>query len=301
MRILRTIYKEKVSNIPTTVKEYQRPIEPIRLNNIKKSIIENRTTSPAFDGYFPQEVIVLNQDGEPVDGQHRLQAARDCGIEEVPCVKWHFDGIVDETKMFTHLNSFNTNLKAVYVWHSRKLWGCPIANMVYDLHENPDSPFHGIIRVKGNDSVRTDKKKFTIVSLIQLMNTICFNLRAPHFKYSKLNTRMETNFANLNWENAITAGYDFMRWFKVFADQNPDWYGQRLIPAISIVYKSLKEQGFMNNQRRTAGFANHLKTMNIGKPFPNEHRSTKIMMIKTHLMGRYGTLSEFNPFLATSR
>lgn len=292
MRILKTIYEEETCNILGDTKEYQRPIEKSRLEKIKKSIGKH--------GYFPHEVIVLNQDNQCVDGQHRLQAAKDCNVTKIPCVKWYFNGIVEETEMFTHLNSFNTMLKSVYIWHSRKIWGCPIAEMVYKLHEDPDSPFYNMVRVKGNDSVRNDKKKFTIVSLIQLMNTLCFNLRAPHYKYSTLNNRMEQNFANLDYRDALAKGYEFMRWFKVFADNNPDWYGQRLIPAISIVFKSLKEQGFLDNQRRTNGFAKHLRSMSIIKPFPNEHRSTKIMMIKTHLIGRYSSLSRWEPFLASS-
>jgi len=293
MRILKTIYEEKPDNITSEVKDYQRPIEPNRLKKIKKSIEQH--------GYFPHEVIVVNQDDQCIDGQHRLQAAKDCDIEKIPIVKWQFNGIVEETEMFTHLNSFNTSLKSVYIWHSRKIWGCPIAKLVYKLHEDPNSPFYGMIRVKGNDNMKIDKKKFTIVSLIQLMNTICFNLRAPHYKYSTLNNTMETNFANLNYDEALAKGYEFIRWFKIFANTNINWYGQRLIPAISIAFKSLKEQGFLNNQTRNKKIANQIKNMNTSKPFPNEHRTTKILAIKTHLMGRYSSLSGWEPLAAVSR
>lgn len=293
MRILKTIYLEDVENIPSEVKEYQRPIEKTRLSKIVKSIREH--------GYFPQAVLVLNQENQCVDGQHRLQAAKDCEIQKVPCVKWHFNGIVEETEMFTHLNSFNTMLKSVYIWHSRKIWGCPIAKMVYKLHEDPNSPFHGMIRVKGNDSIATEKKKLTIVSLIQLMNTLCFNLRAPHYNYSGVNNTMENNFSNLDYDEALARGYEFMNWFRIFADRNNAWYGQRFIPAISIVFKSLKEQGYFTNANRNRRVASHLISMSVAKPFPSEHRSTKIMMMKAHIVGRYTSFRDWNPFLATSR
>lgn len=291
MRILKTIHKKNVNEISCETKPYQRDLDPKRWKPLLKSMQK--------DGYWPQEVIVLNQDNENVDGQHRLKAAKEYGLTEIPCVIFHFNSIEEEAKKFDELNGYNSRQKPIDQWNSKRIWGDPIAKLVYKLNEDPRSTFKGMIKVKGNHT-GPDKKKFTIPSIITLLCTICFNLRAPHYKNTdhNLSNKMQNDFRNLDYDEALKKGAMFLQWFRRFADENTTWYSQPCIPTIAIIYKSLQEQGKFTNPRKIPQIADKLKNFETSSnEWKHCSRSTKINMISGHLIRNYRAfLSDFDPF-----
>lgn len=61
-----------------TIKKHHRPIKPHKLAEIRAGMEER--------GYNPSFPITLEEDNVLVDGRHRLEAAKQCGIGKVPCV-----------------------------------------------------------------------------------------------------------------------------------------------------------------------------------------------------------------------
>lgn len=122
--------------------EYQRGLESHRVAKILESISQN--------GYWPWSAIVVNQDLKIIDGQHRVEAAKQIKLKEVPVCMVMCKNEKEEAGLFSKLNSFNTRLRPADFWHARFLIGHPVALLIYRLNNDPSALCFNKVAVKGH-------------------------------------------------------------------------------------------------------------------------------------------------------
>jgi hypothetical protein len=139
---------------------YQRKLEPHRWKEVLGSM--ERT------GVFAIESpIVINQNNEIVDGQHRVVAAEKYGFKKVLYVRYYFASEKCEAKYFKHMNKFNSKQKPVDYWFSAKMAGDRLANILYKLDEQDTSSLKNQIALKG-------KQTNTKLSISQVLSMILY-------------------------------------------------------------------------------------------------------------------------------
>jgi len=122
--------------------KFQRNIERVRKNKLIESM--------KADGYWVSSPITVNQDFHVVDGQHRVLAALELGIEKVPAFVVNYGSEKDEAAHFSTLSDWNTKLKTKDYWAARKAHGDPVAEVIYALNQDLASLMHHDIQLKEN-------------------------------------------------------------------------------------------------------------------------------------------------------
>lgn len=142
---------------------YQRGIETTRLAKIYQSIVKH--------GFIPAYPVIVNQDFFVIDGQHRVRAAEQAGIKEVPVCVVSCDTIQKETALFVEFNSFNPRLSPIVLWYARYMAENPLAQLIHILNENEKSLFRNKVAEKGHAS----KSRFSIAEMLVIIAGAVFD------------------------------------------------------------------------------------------------------------------------------
>lgn len=125
-------------------KSYQRKPEPYRWQEILESI--------KADGYYPARPIIVTEDMNIFDGQHRWIAAKMCGLKKIPgCIVSDFKDEKEESSFFAAINNHNSRLNPADYWSAKHQAGDPLACLLYNLAENPQSLLYGKIQLRGHN------------------------------------------------------------------------------------------------------------------------------------------------------
>ena len=193
MRVLVDYKMMPITEIKQNI-QYQRMRDPYRERRVSTSIKEY--------GYWPQEVIILNELHEAIDGNHRVYGAKENGIKLLPCSIVTFPNKKLEAKFFTLKNSFNTKLKPIDFWHARYLSGHPYAILIYTLVADSNSLFFNKIAIKNHDTKET---KFTLAKAILIINTTALGYSSPWC---------------IKRDNFLTQKVEATKYYTVLADTN---------------------------------------------------------------------------------
>lgn len=170
--------------------EYQRMIESARLKKIIESI--------KIYGYWPFEVVILNEKHEVIDGQHRAKAAKMTGVESIPVCVVTFPNKKLEAQFFSDKNNYNTNLKPVDFWHARYLSGHPVAQLIYRFESDKSCNLHQRIAVKGSE---TKKTKFTINEILSM---VCVITDLSKIAWRKdIDTMLTSKILNMGYDVSV--------------------------------------------------------------------------------------------------
>lgn len=225
MKVVKTYQMIELSELKFGA-TYQRCIEPAREKRIAKSIREH--------GYWPQEVIIVNQNKEIIDGQHRVQAAKEVGVERVPISIVSFDTLKTEASFFAQKNNWNTNLKPVDFWYARLLAEDPYAKLMYQLNRDKDCLLYKRISVKGQ---KYDEVRFPISSAAFMINMA---LGKPYRWRKNLDYALVHSVKRTSYIHVFNYINDFLTFFfKSFSEDkksNPIPYQTKCFVAIGTFY-----------------------------------------------------------------
>jgi len=216
--------------------EYQRCIDNTRLKKISDSIKKY--------GYWPQEVIIINNKYEVIDGQHRFVAAKQNGINIIPVSIVSFPCKENEAKFFTLKNNYNTSLKNIDYWHAAHIAKHPLANILYSLNYDDDSLLKDMIALKGTN---TEHSKFSTAQCMLMISQIGLNLGD---RWNKQTDERITQKAKETAYIAIKQNINlFCKWFyDCFSSKkrdNPIPYRDKSFRSIVTFYRLLKKQNFL--------------------------------------------------------
>jgi hypothetical protein len=246
---------------------YQRPIEPSRKNRI--------ATSMRDSGYWPFEVIILNEKHEVIDGQHRVSAAKMVGIKYVLVCIVSFPSHEKEAMFFTVKNSYNPLLSPIHFWHARYESKHPIAVLMYKLESDPESKMYGKIAIKGKATARV---KYPINQFFTLL------LPVIGIKESTWMRRLDNRIINaINGTN-----YAFIKnninklssWIELcFGEKqdNPTAYLSHNIRSIVLFYFLL-----IDNNIKPDSTINKMKSYAVTAEFAKMSRAGKIYSLISH-------------------
>lgn len=266
MNILRAYLKMPV-NVIKFNREYQRDIQPSRLAKISASM--------AKYGYWPGEIVYLNEKHEAIDGNHRTRAALENNIEKIPATIVTFPTKELEAKFFILKNNHNSTLSPVEDWWAKYLGGHPYATLLYRLEDDPLSLFYRFIAIKGRE---TRNSKLTVPKAVNMINasvlgtTHPWNRRIDNYLVRQANEWLKDG----HYESARFLSNRFLEFYKMcFGDSpstNPDAYRADAVRAICVFYKKLKEAGHMDTEQKIKRAANKM----AGFDFTNEFRKTDL-------------------------
>lgn len=212
---------------------YQRAIEKPRLKKIEGKI-KNL-------GYKPHEVVAITEKGDIVDGQHRVKAAINLVVEQIPVTVYKFGSVEDEAKFFVDCNDHNTNLNNIYYWDAKKKAGDSLAEFIYALESDPMSVFTNNIRVKGKNS----KNKFSIpetLSFIAAAFNIGYNAWVRDNDHTFKKALASNSYTN-NREKVNEVGDFFHGCFGPEKESNPMAFKTKTIRPFCAFFRLLKRQG----------------------------------------------------------
>lgn len=256
-------------------KKFQRDINNARLSKIEKSIKKY--------GYLPHEPLKVDADGYVTDGQHRLTAAKRLGIKHVPVTVYGAETYKDEVKFFMDMNSFNTNLSSVDTLAAAYEAGEPAAKIIYELEKDTSSKLYERIALRGKGGL---KNRFSLTAVSSLINTVVFNLNAPHWK-SKDNEKFQERLEQQGYGLVLSRVNEFLTWFYSFAEDkqtNPFAYRLATFRAILRIYLSLKHQGFLSARKEWNSSVNKLAKFNFADPvFNSADWRGQTVLLGTHI------------------
>lgn len=262
--------------------QYQRMKERAREKRIARSIKEY--------GYWPQEVIILNELHEAIDGNHRIYGAKENGIDLIPCSIVTFPNKKLEAKFFTLKNSFNTQLKPIDFWHARYLSDHSYAKLLYTLEADSNSLFFEKIAIKNHDSKNT---KFTLAKAIPIINTTVLGYSGPWC---------------LKRDDLLTRKVEEVEYCKVITNTN------KFLSLYSAIFgESLSNKAIVNRTETLRAFCRFYHKLEKEKCLKTKNQITRVVgkmktfiftseFLKTDLVGKtIALLSHFNKGKKTQR
>jgi hypothetical protein len=232
-------------------KQYQRNLEPKRLNYLKNSIEQN--------GFLPHERLILNQEFQTIDGMHRYKACEILGtIEELPCTIYSFSSLQHEAKFFSAFNQYSTRLKPGDLWYARYLSGDPLANLLENLEQDPSSEFYKMIALKGRYS---KMQKFTIPESLLILSSVVFNyVDVWHNQNDHLFIK---KIESLSYDQIRITTNNFLRLFyEIFGEKkmlNPLAYRTNSIHAFVRFYNRLVTLQWIQSEKEKKHFIRVMK------------------------------------------
>ncbi len=254
-------------------KEYQRNIEPLRLRGIVKSIEKY--------GFWPSEVIILNELKEAVDGNHRVAAAKKLGLFSVPCSIVTFPTKNDEIRFFSHKNSWNTSLKPVDAWEAKYKAEHPLAELIYMLECDEVCKFCNKIAIKNKANKST---KFSIPDAIVIINASAFMNIDPWKQ--QIDYQICEKINSMKYIEIADATDSFLSmFFAIFGEhknENTIAYRSDSIRAYCKFYISLMKSGVISTTKKRQAVINKMKTMAINQAFLKADYINKYLFFATH-------------------
>lgn len=222
-------------------KAYQREIEPIRLAKIKSSMRKK--------GFLSCRPIAVSQNYNVLDGQHRLKAAIDLGIKDVPIGIIECKEEKDEANCFVQLNGFNTRLSPKDYWAAKRKADDPMAKLLYFFNDDERSLLHGKIAIRGSNA----KARFSIAQVFDMLIIVVLGINC-HWKLDRDNqfTRLAEK---TSCESALTKMNLFFEWF--FACYGNDKHlcpmmnKNESLRSVAIFYTKLFNRGFIPTSTKT--------------------------------------------------
>jgi len=252
--------------------EYQRSVESIRLNNLKQSIQNG--------GYWPHEIVVLNEKFEAVDGNHRVNACRELGIKKIPCTIVKFATKKDEMLFFVLVNKPPSRMATTDNLHAKKVAGHPFAEIVYKLESDEKSLFYNMIAIKGKD-VGT---RLPIASATYIINTAAFNDTAPWT--SKREDIFIKKSVEIGYGKILTDVNDFLEvFYAIFGRSKKDnkvGYYAQTIGAFCMFFSKVKKKGVLDNATSRKAFVDKMKTMYLDAAFMKADQRGKVLWFISH-------------------
>lgn len=243
---------------------YQRFLELRRQKNIEESIKQY--------GYWPSQVITVNENHEIIDGQHRWRAALNQNISKVPICIVSFPSKEMEAEYFWHCNDYNTKLNQPCYWAARYEANDIIAKILYELEADAHSFFCNFIAIKGK---QTSQSKLTIAHALSIIVSMTLDYSWKwERRYDKL---IKRKIEALGYREISIRCNLFLKWFfDCFGNEkkhNPIAYNGNTIRAIISFFLLLKKQGFLNSQyintvnkmRQFVFVSEFIRTPQIGK------------------------------------
>lgn len=220
---------------------YQRTINPKKVRTIRNSIKK-------YGMFWGGEVIVLNEQMEVIDGQHRVMAATESNILKLPVLVVTFGSKKEEAGYFVDKNMHTTKLTPVDFWHASYISGCTIAKTIYALNNDPKSLLHNKIAIKGGNN---DKTRFSIPTALCFLNVVC--LDGGRSVGKSKHERIKTHIAKYSYDEILLKMNIYVQWFNdCFGDskvENPKPYGARVASAIAALYIIMYKSGKIRNTR----------------------------------------------------
>lgn len=217
---------------------YQRVFEQPRYNEIKESINKN--------GYWDHSIIVVNRKLEVVDGQHRWQAAKNCGIRRVTVSVVDFESKEKEAEFFWTINNYkSTHLKTKDYWFARYMSSDVIANALYSLCDYNISSLYKKIALKGHDTF----SKLNINSALSLIN---YSVSGTVHNWERSrDDYLASNINKIGIKEVVSRTNDIMNFiygtFGIISKQNPKPYGTSNFRAILIFHKLLDQNDLLDD------------------------------------------------------
>lgn len=252
---------------------YQRALETPRWKRISESI--------KHTGYWPQEVVILNELHEIIDGQHRVVAAKKNGIRAVPVSVVTFPSKQKEAEFFARKNNWNTSLKPVDFWYARYLSGHPFACLIYRLVEDKASKLCGMVAIKGHE---TNKSKFYLGDALVMVNGCALGILHT---WNKENDKRSTErIISTTYEKIRDSVNDFLGFFYgCFGDDkrsNPIPYKSHCIRPEVIFYALLRDAGHLNSEPKKQAAINKMKSYVFTADFSKMDHSSKVIALVSH-------------------
>lgn len=234
---------------------YQRSTNATKIKVIDESIKES-----GFWGNIPVEV---NEAYEIIDGQNRVEAAKQNNIPSIKVTVLSFPNKELEAKYYVKVNSFVTNLSPKDEWAAKFLSKDPIAIMLYNLELDHTSELYGLIcfRDKGKNS---KDKRLTISQALFLINYFGFNGGCEGWRKSDAALWHQKSEDPMNTypmvRNRIN---EYLKWFFKIATkdkkQNPTPFRDRPFRAMARFYKILEAQQKFRTTRGVNGSITKMK------------------------------------------
>ena len=263
----------KLDNFPIDLlkfnEHYQRGIEKKRKEPIKKSIMKTGL-------FLPDKAITINQRNEIVDGQHRVLAAKECGLSHVPVSRYLFRDPKKEVAFFVHINNFDQRLNAYDYWFARFIEGDPVAVTIYKLESDPMSIVKNMIAIKGK---QTQDRKFSIPQILEIIE-MSIGMKKGNWTKDRHQKWVEV-IIDTGWPTILNVCNSFFSWFlEIFGQKinNPQAYTVDSFRAIKFLYIKLKE--ISEHQNRTT--ISKMKTFSIDTVYATSPIAGKKMLLINH-------------------
>jgi hypothetical protein len=252
---------------------YQRSIGRDRVENIKKSIKKN--------GFWPWSPVIIGVNGKIIDGQHRVVAASELGIDKIPVCISGSENEIQEAQLFNDVNSFNTRLKPLEKFNAMHLSLDPIALLVYRLNNDEASLLKDKIQVKGSDNNRT---RISIPAICNIIMRCAFGSATDH-KGDKENLFRE-RIKNAEYVDIRGSVNVFMQWFySLYGDDkpsNPIPYSERSIDAISNFYLKLERTGLFKEKNGHKTALAKMASFKFSTDWGNVSRAGRVNLLISH-------------------
>lgn len=253
---------------------YQREIEPPRTKKLYISISKH--------GYWPNEVIILNERYEIIDGQHRVLAAKQCGIKQLPVTVFTFPDKIKEAAFFKLKNSFNPSLKPTSYFGASFKADDAYAKLLYELTWiDQKSLLLYKCKLKEN---KTKEAIFSITDVAIIINYIGLNHR-DIFKKDREPTvnKIVNNTPYVEIRNKINK---FVLWFfESFGEktkENKQPYKSKTLRSIVVFYNALERAKYFNSDKEYKRSIEKFKSFKFQNEFHKFDHIAQIMTLVNH-------------------
>jgi hypothetical protein len=261
-------------------------IDSMRFNNLYQRAIQRERWKRIFksiesEGYWPQEVIILNELHEIIDGQHRVVAAKKLGIAVLPVSIVTFPNKQKEAEFFHKKNNWNTSLNPVDFWYARHLSGHPFACLLYRIVEDKSSLLYMKVAIKGHE---TNDSKFYLNDAISIINICALGV---NHSWTKSNDEAITSLFIASSYEAVKASVDdfllfFYGCFGAKKTSNPIPYKSHCIRPIALFYTLLRNGGLLKTESGRRSAINKMKEYVFTADFLKMTHSGRIFALCAH-------------------
>ena len=249
-------------------RDYQRAMDPSRKEKVKKGIV-------SCGQFLPDKPVVVNQDNEIVDGQHRVTAAKEIGITRIPVVKYRFSSKKKEAEFFIFTNNYDPRLKPVDYWYAKYLAGDGLAVFLYELNTSENSALQNMIALKGSET----NSKWVISSVLGAIS-VPFNVDSHWEK--KVHDYWISALHDMGTKTVMGKINMFVNWYhQIFGykSDSPWAHRQDVFRAIKTLYINLELMGYAHSKDAV----NKMKSFIVDSAFI----SAPLIGKKMHLVNHY--------------
>ncbi len=252
---------------------YQRPIEPVRVDKIVRSI--------SIHGYLVGQPITLSTSGNIVDGRHRTEAAKECNVKLIPATILKFETKMDEARYFYLINSFRPNLRPSQLWHARFKGNDPVALILYRLVSDPRSLICGKVSIRFHNSPQINFSVGDALTIILASLGYC-----GHWDFRK-ELRINEIIESSGYETILSKTNELLEFiYKVIGQEkknNPIGWRSHTIRALCALYIQLSNSKIIQSKKEFDRLITRMSAFSFDSQFDRLPSKSKFDLLIGHI------------------